>query len=444
MTEYEVFTDTALEDKRAGLSGARLIGVEQITGLVGSQGDWLYNVLATISLRLGQALTRSYRVGSESAMLALDAGTGDVALRTDLSRSFILAAEPANILENWLELLTPASAAAPATQTVLLRDDFSGAALDASLWTSSGNVSVAGGLLRFRTAAGTFTGGEIKSTLPIHKYGSYTARIKACAGVGALTAFYLLVEPLFHSEVDIEIVASQRRADFGAYYGPPVNPEPTHVHQIRSVTLPFDPSADFHEYRFDYAPDFISFYVDGKLYYLVDKSIPEGSMHLQASLWWPTWVTPRVAPGTDVFADFDFIEKRTLPDADTTRPHGPTHAIDGPDPLDVKEVGAQRVGFEDRPADQGHVVTIDSAPTQFFNAPALTNHRNVTLSRPPAGKYVGQRVRVVREAVNTGGPWELRVFDGGAGQLRALLSGQWADFEWGGSSWALVASGWLY
>ena len=43
-------------------------------------------------------------------MLALDAQVGDVAVRTDLSQSFILAAEPASALANWQELLTPPDA----------------------------------------------------------------------------------------------------------------------------------------------------------------------------------------------------------------------------------------------------------------------------------------------------------------------------------------------
>ena len=43
-------------------------------------------------------------------MLALSAQSGDVAIRTDLSKSFILQKEPANILANWQELLTPTDA----------------------------------------------------------------------------------------------------------------------------------------------------------------------------------------------------------------------------------------------------------------------------------------------------------------------------------------------
>jgi hypothetical protein len=49
----------------------------------------------------------TYVVGSEGAMLALVAQQGDVAVRTDLSKTFILKAEPATTLGNWQEILAP-------------------------------------------------------------------------------------------------------------------------------------------------------------------------------------------------------------------------------------------------------------------------------------------------------------------------------------------------
>jgi len=45
-----------------------------------------------------------------SAMLALTAEPGDVAVRTDLNKSFILVTSPASTLGNWQELLSPTDA----------------------------------------------------------------------------------------------------------------------------------------------------------------------------------------------------------------------------------------------------------------------------------------------------------------------------------------------
>lgn len=54
------------------------------------------------------AITDTFPVASEAAMLALGAQRGDVAVRSDILRTFILAAEPATVLANWTELATPA------------------------------------------------------------------------------------------------------------------------------------------------------------------------------------------------------------------------------------------------------------------------------------------------------------------------------------------------
>ena len=56
------------------------------------------------------AITNTFVVNSQAAMLALTAQTGDVAIRTDLSQSFILTADPASTLGNWQQLLSPPDA----------------------------------------------------------------------------------------------------------------------------------------------------------------------------------------------------------------------------------------------------------------------------------------------------------------------------------------------
>lgn len=53
------------------------------------------------------ALTEPYVVSSQAAMLALSAQQGDIAIRTDLNRTFILATNSPSALSDWKELLTP-------------------------------------------------------------------------------------------------------------------------------------------------------------------------------------------------------------------------------------------------------------------------------------------------------------------------------------------------
>ena len=56
------------------------------------------------------AIAEVFVVSSEAAMLALAGGVGDIAIRSDLNKSYILRQTPATTLSNWNELLTPIDA----------------------------------------------------------------------------------------------------------------------------------------------------------------------------------------------------------------------------------------------------------------------------------------------------------------------------------------------
>ncbi len=67
------------------------------------------------------AIAEVFVVSSEAAMLALSAaGVGDIAIRSDINKSYILRVTPASTLANWNELLTP-------TDSVLSVDGLTGA-----------------------------------------------------------------------------------------------------------------------------------------------------------------------------------------------------------------------------------------------------------------------------------------------------------------------------
>ncbi|PSK93136.1 pyocin knob domain-containing protein [Taibaiella chishuiensis] len=53
------------------------------------------------------AITETFPVNNQAEMLALTAETGDVAVRNDVSKSFILKNTPASVLANWIELKSP-------------------------------------------------------------------------------------------------------------------------------------------------------------------------------------------------------------------------------------------------------------------------------------------------------------------------------------------------
>lgn len=62
-----------------------------------------------VSILPALAITDTFVVANQTAMLALTAEVGDVAVRSDLNKTFILKAAPASTLANWQELLTPTS-----------------------------------------------------------------------------------------------------------------------------------------------------------------------------------------------------------------------------------------------------------------------------------------------------------------------------------------------
>lgn len=92
------------------------------------------------------AITTVSVVASQAAMLALTAQPGDVAVRTDVNKSFILTASPASTLGNWQELLTP-------TDSVLSVDGRTGTVTLSDLYDAAGSAAT-----RLPLAGGTMTG----------------------------------------------------------------------------------------------------------------------------------------------------------------------------------------------------------------------------------------------------------------------------------------------
>jgi hypothetical protein len=82
------------------------------------------------------AITETFVVADEAAMLALVAEQGDVAVRTDEEKTYILTADPASTLSNWQELLFPTSAGGTVSSVG------SGTGLTGGPITSTGTLSL--------------------------------------------------------------------------------------------------------------------------------------------------------------------------------------------------------------------------------------------------------------------------------------------------------------
>lgn len=187
------------------------------------------------------------------------------------------------------------------------RDDFD--AFDEARWDRGdhqlgrsyldpANVGVSGGNLNLKLPARTTDGAEIASD-ELHGYGSYTARIKVPRAPSSITGFFLYHPPDRASEVDIEIFNDRsRKVMFTSY---------TDGHKVTETKkLPFDPTRGFHNYRFDYAPDSLKFYVDGRLMETTSGGVPDEPMRLYANTWYPTWLAGN-ASGENRFVKVDWI-----------------------------------------------------------------------------------------------------------------------------------------
>lgn len=86
------------------------------------------------------AISDIHEVSSQSAMLALSAQTGDVAVRTDENKTYMLKASPASTLANWVLLRTP-------TDAVLSVNGQTGA-----ITLTTGNISEGGSNFYFTAA----------------------------------------------------------------------------------------------------------------------------------------------------------------------------------------------------------------------------------------------------------------------------------------------------
>lgn len=114
-------------------------------------------------------------VASQAAMLALTAKVGDIAIRTDLNKSFILKTADPTILEHWQELLTP-------TDFVLSVNGYTGAVSLTKSDLSLGNVE--------NTALSTWAGSTNLTTLGTVTIGTFSGTLGAISGASltALTA----------------------------------------------------------------------------------------------------------------------------------------------------------------------------------------------------------------------------------------------------------------
>jgi hypothetical protein len=121
--------------------------------------------------------------------------------------------------------------------------------------------------------------------LGTYGYGRYETIMRPAKGSGLVSAFFTYTGPYFgkpHDEIDIEFVGKDTSIVELNYF------HNGKTGQSAQIKLPFDASEADHLYAFDWKPEGISWYVDGKLVYQTqenDPQLPKNPGRLLISNW---------------------------------------------------------------------------------------------------------------------------------------------------------------
>ena len=146
------------------------------------------------------------------------------------------------------------------------------------------NVELDDDYLVLRSGENNFDGAEVRTTERLG-YGSYTVKLKSDYAPGSFTAFFLYQDvEEDNDEIDIEIHNDESgKIDFVTF-------NDGEKSNFKQVEVDFNPTEDFYEYRIDYYPEQISFYVEGEKLAEFDSDLPSDEMKLMINHWWPNWL----------------------------------------------------------------------------------------------------------------------------------------------------------
>ncbi|KJS37360.1 MAG: hypothetical protein VR74_09190 [Hyphomonas sp. BRH_c22] len=129
-----------------------------------------------------------------------------------------------------------------------------------------------------------FSGAEVQKT-GFYGYGRFEVIMQAAPGSGVVSSFFTHTDANFddpHDEIDIEFLGNDTRrfqANLfvnGKTKGPIL------------IDLPFDAADEPHVYAFDWRPDSVTWFVDGKLVKMIsaaDRPIPQSPGRLMMNIW---------------------------------------------------------------------------------------------------------------------------------------------------------------
>jgi endo-1,3-1,4-beta-glycanase ExoK len=241
----------------------------------------------------------------------------------------------------------PASPPQPheGTYTLLYRDDFD--ALDSNHWQlmthswssnlavfSPATASFDSGVLTLRLlpapdgttdpdgVAKSFLGAEVRSRQAL-SYGRVKARVKFARGSAVISSLVTIYTPWpadNWNELDIECLGKapdsmeyNAQVYTGAPTTPPVSTSVSPTPDVFRDQLPFDPSADFHEYTIEWNPAGAAFLIDGETRHTWTENIHlmDLPQNVLLTIWASSsagWAGPVTEETKQAFAQYDWIE----------------------------------------------------------------------------------------------------------------------------------------
>lgn len=164
----------------------------------------------------------------------------------------------------------------------------------------SKNISLLDGKLRIHMPADRFEGGEFQSSQPLG-FGAYEIRMKLPDVPSSLTGFFLYKSPSLHHEIDIEIYNDKTGEFFLTTYA---DGEKKNLHLDK---MSFDPTLDFHNYRIEYYPDRVSFYIDDVFMKAWSNGFTNEPMFLVVNSWYPDWLEGIPSTQDNTYLEIDWI-----------------------------------------------------------------------------------------------------------------------------------------